>query len=527
MKNSRLFGTVRSTSVKSSANRSSSGGRGALALGFQSVRLALSMLRTRLLMLVRSLRVKIILLFSFVAALQLLFSSSPSTTTNSLLDELQQQHAFRRLEIVRDGAYDSGGGGGGGGGERLDELIDVYCNVRNLNVNITCLDMLRRYDEDGAKQKNKRNSNACASCLHYRERQRESAAVGNGSSLHRPIVKRLMINYHTFWQVKLDEAKPGRNEHFYRMIALNIMSYLSTQNLCCTRFTLWKLADFPATFEYRLATTFAAYIANGTLQLRTFDMRRFCDDERSSFRGSDICTPARLTIIESGSLVSLSDLVRFVVLDVYGGIYTDGDVIYLKCMRELWQYTFAYRWSYTERLNTAVLGINRQLNPDTVRRFYRRLITQATMRSYAYTLQLFVASYLFDFNYMTYRFHPYTISEMILNEKTPPKDSAQSNGHKSWLNYHYLTTFSSTLFDPAWLCHDGFARLRADLVCNFDEFTSRVLLANASQFDPRQFFGGAFTYHIHLSNGKKSIVAGSYFDLFERHYTSVLKLNEV
>ena len=41
--------------------------------------------------------------------------------------------------------------------------------------------------------------------------------------------------------------------------------------------------------------------------------------------------------------VSLSDFVRFVVLDQYGGIYTDGDVIYLKEMNLLWYFgNFAY-----------------------------------------------------------------------------------------------------------------------------------------------------------------------------------------
>lgn len=54
----------------------------------------------------------------------------------------------------------------------------------------------------------------------------------------------------------------------------------------------------------------------------------------------------------------LSDFVRYFILDIFGGIYTDVDFIYLKDMRPFWLINFVYRWSFSPRLNNAVIGLN-------------------------------------------------------------------------------------------------------------------------------------------------------------------------
>ena len=59
--------------------------------------------------------------------------------------------------------------------------------------------------------------------------------------------------------------------------------------------------------------------------------------------------------------VILSDLARFVLCHRFGGIYLDADTIFLRDWEELWGWkgAFAYRWSYHDSYNTAVLRLNK------------------------------------------------------------------------------------------------------------------------------------------------------------------------
>jgi WD repeat and SOF domain-containing protein 1 len=57
--------------------------------------------------------------------------------------------------------------------------------------------------------------------------------------------------------------------------------------------------------------------------------------------------------------VILSDMARFVLTHRFGGIYLDADTIFLRDWEELWNYRgqFAYRWSWHQKYNTAVLKL--------------------------------------------------------------------------------------------------------------------------------------------------------------------------
>lgn len=59
--------------------------------------------------------------------------------------------------------------------------------------------------------------------------------------------------------------------------------------------------------------------------------------------------------------VILSDMTRFILCHRYGGIYLDADTVLLRDWEEVWGWkgAFAYRWSRLERLNTAVLHLNK------------------------------------------------------------------------------------------------------------------------------------------------------------------------
>lgn len=59
--------------------------------------------------------------------------------------------------------------------------------------------------------------------------------------------------------------------------------------------------------------------------------------------------------------VILSDIARFILTHRYGGIYLDADTVFLRDWEELWNWKgqFAYRWSFHDKYNTAVLKLHK------------------------------------------------------------------------------------------------------------------------------------------------------------------------
>jgi hypothetical protein len=142
------------------------------------------------------------------------------------------------------------------------------------------------------------------------------------------------------------------------MMQLNIMSFLATQNLQCTKLIVWLLKDFNLNVKN-------SFIGNKTLELRVFDLKELCRYRKngngtlhSSFENHSICLSIDSSneVFSAKTQIGFSDFVRFVVLDICGEIYVDGDVIFLKDTRILWNGNFAYRWSFVNYTNTAALG---------------------------------------------------------------------------------------------------------------------------------------------------------------------------
>ena len=157
------------------------------------------------------------------------------------------------------------------------------------------------------------------------------------------------------------------------------------------------------------------------------------------------------------NLVALSDMIRFAVLDKYSGIYTDGDTIYLKDMRFLWYVNFAYRWSYLNSYNTAVMGFNKALNAN---------ITQLleSINTKTSTVENLVNG-----------FHPDLVSKKVI----------ALNSLKTTFDFNPLLNLHSHFFDGAWLCNDGkMTKLQEQDVCSFIEFSNATL---TNQFDPTDF----------------------------------------
>ena len=359
---------------------------------------------------------------------------------------------------------------------KFKRIIQHNCSPREFKIEREkCINEILKFDEHliNPNRTNKvlNESEGCDKCFY---------ALNN---------EKKFVYYHTFWQIHETETER------FRLIKLNLISYLATQNLCCTKFILWKLDEFPQSMHQRLNKTFSYYIKNGVLELKTFRIGDYC--ERGFFKRG-VCNATHS--LNAKYRVSLSDLVRFVVLDHYGGIYTDGDTIYLKDMRFFWYFNFSYRWTFLNAYNTAVLGIHKHYN-SSLDQFYRVVFAEAA------TLDDIIHS-----------LHPQSMSHTI---------SRLNRNNGSIYDYEPLLALHSHFFDGAWLCHDGpVRRFTPSSVCQFIEFSTRDLL-NGSTFDPSEFYRGAFAYHIHYKVDVP--VSNSYFRLFEEYFQSYvtnLDLNE-
>ena len=225
--------------------------------------------------------------------------------------------------------------------EREFEQIAAFdCNVSNLSVVQPCLGRLAHLGNEMRRQKEQHllNYDKCAECT-------EASGGGDDDDS-----RRRLVFYHTFWQLS------ERSVAHVRVMKLAIMSYLATQNLCCTKLIFWRLAEFPADVVSELSAVFARHIQSGALEFRLFDIVAICRSKRTFLAKKPMCGTGNneTEALERGHLIALSDFVRFVVLDIYEGIYVDGDIMFLRDMRLLWHKNFAYRWSYADAYNTGM-----------------------------------------------------------------------------------------------------------------------------------------------------------------------------
>ncbi|CED84386.1 Glycosyltransferase, DXD sugar-binding motif [Phaffia rhodozyma] len=157
----------------------------------------------------------------------------------------------------------------------------------------------------------------------------------------------------------------------------------------------------------------------------------------------------------------LSDMVRFVLLHRFGGIYLDADNILLRDWEELWNWkgAFAYRWSYHDKYNTAIIKMHKK----------------SALTSFLFKTALE--------NKMD--FHPMTISRYLEDAGLSP----------------LLYRLPDALFDSAWLNMEKYQRERPPFPY-FPEFKKffvgdKQLTAEPQPAGFDAFFRGAFCYHYH------------------------------
>lgn len=170
--------------------------------------------------------------------------------------------------------------------------------------------------------------------------------------------------------------------------------------------------------------------------------------------------------------------------------------MFLKDMSILFKYTFAYRWSFTNNYNTAVIGVNHGLVAQNDNLFSLFINSHNSVSSLIDAL------------------HPYILSARI-----------RSHVQNEIFSYRPLRTFHSALFDPAWLCLDGqVPNPDSRNVCSPADFTNRKLV-EPCEFSPDDFFSGAFAYHLHLSRKDFQIKNDAYFTYFEKYFAKKLNIS--
>lgn len=339
-------------------------------------------------------------------------------------------------------------------------ILNNQCNPTNINLNSTCIQSIKRLTKHILKDD-------CSQCLIINNRKQ-------------------YVYYHTYWDIE-----PNNESYQQRVLKLNLLSYLATQNLCCTKFILWKSNKFPKNLLSNLTFMFSNYL--NIIQFKTFNTTELCKTTQS-FKDHNICQLSSNEHSNYKNIVGFSDFVRFFVLDQYGGIYTDGDVIYLQNMQLFWYFNFAYRWSFlTDKINTAVLGINKLIDP-AINNLYDRVLLESS-----------------NLEQLVLNFHPHLISIFV-----------EDFNNKSIFKWIALQVLHSYLFDSAWLCNDGLVkRFNTHSICAFIELSKREFV-NETEFQIEDFFPGAFNYHIHLKQNGPDILENSYFVHLEKYFMKKL-----
>ncbi|ORX89003.1 hypothetical protein K493DRAFT_235000 [Basidiobolus meristosporus CBS 931.73] len=288
--------------------------------------------------------------------------------------------------------------------------------------------------------------------------------------------------FHVYWKGPFSDK-----------IALTVKSFLYTQPLGCSKLIIW-LHNW-GTAEQLLENEFSGPLLKYPSTLIEF--RRWNIDTIIS------ASPDFANIkVKDIRTVSYSDMVRFLVLHIHGGMYLDADVLLLRDMRPLYHtpVDFAYKWSYTRNYNTAVLRMH------------------ANSTTSKYLVQKAIKNNM--------GFHPRNI-------KTYLEDWAKEHPkiHGAYKEAPNVLMLPSAIFDPLWLRVDKYESgktinpnlaefedvFRMDRIDG--EFDGYKDFAHTRAFE--NFFPGAFAYHWH-NNWNTPILPGSWFGVMKQEFDSFL-----
>jgi hypothetical protein len=258
---------------------------------------------------------------------------------------------------------------------------------------------------------------------------------------------------------------------FGRKPAFALKSLLATQNLAESEVWLWLDA----------ADGYAGYEENPFLRplLPFVRVRRF----DPAHEPKDTPTAGRPELYAGLMPVGRSNLVRFVVLYKYGGIYADMDTMFLRDLGPLLRDArfgdeFCYQWSLRPFANTAMLALRE--GSATAEGLLVRCRELGSCS---------------------------------------PRDVIRFDG----TSHLGLLVLPVAFFDPLWAHHDGEERYLRAPFSHFKGFFKPIRFPRrAAVRSYRDFFPGAFAYHWHNCWDVPEDTS-SYFGRFDRELDTVLR----
>ena len=173
--------------------------------------------------------------------------------------------------------------------EKFYVILKTSCNPKKLT-NVDCLNDLNSLEKEiGGKKSSLKQYHPSLECA-------------NKSKLL----------FHSFWSISSGLYSRRASEFSMRVLKLNVMSFLTTQNLHCSKFILWTLDSFPDKYREEIYTMFEKYITNDTIGIQIFNVEALCRlslwSQNGEFQKSGVCLNKDSPWFAVKSKVSLSDL---------------------------------------------------------------------------------------------------------------------------------------------------------------------------------------------------------------------------
>ena len=166
--------------------------------------------------------------------------------------------------------------------------------------------------------------------------------------------------FHTFWLM-------GKGGPLNEKVVTAYRSVLRIHRNI--RFIVWTLPRTKEATEQQIESL-KTYCPTSSIEVKTtLDLIEMVKADGSALK---MCEEALSLTYENFDLAAVSDLIRFVALYYYGGIYVDSDVLMVKSMAPFFNKDFAFRWdSGNARYNTCVMGLkkNSQLTTKVITHF--------------------------------------------------------------------------------------------------------------------------------------------------------------
>lgn len=258
--------------------------------------------------------------------------------------------------------------------------------------------------------------------------------------------------YHVYWYGEIERKQ-----------LLCINSYLKTQNLNKTKLYIWLDCNTYKDNNIEI-------IPNH----KNIEIHKYIPEEQ-----------AKNTLLENYKFLNhdkfikfRSDISRILILNNYGGLYFDLDMILMKDLSPLLGIEFCYTWSYLNKGNNGMLRLKKKSdNCNQIMKKYLNTVSPFNLKN-----QEFFLGY----------------NQYIFNEDID------------------IYCLPSILFDPVWILMDTKTKSKYSKLSHLDNFFKNT---DEKIEKIKDFFGGyIYAYHWHSRNNY-CIEKNSYFEKIEKIFS--------